>query len=376
MIIINQHNYEEFFLLYVDGELSAADKQAVEQFVQANPDLAIELEMLQQTLLINDELAFEDKDLLFRTEATEINSYNYEEHFLLYADNELTVGAKENVEKFVLQHPALQENFMLLQHTKLEPETIVFSDKQSLYRKEETKKPVFILGWQRIAIAAALIGFVVLVWTLIPHTISSEQNLAQQKSDEKSSGINSIGSEKKIKDRVLSNNVASNAVVTASVSNNGSKSISTEKNKLAKNKVVVETNNLIASNTTPAVSQPVESTRANTVSVTASTNETATAKVVQTLPVENTSISGIDLGKTPNNPEENKSYFTDNAQQAVYKELDTEDDKKSLLLGSLEINKDKLRGFFRKAGSIFRGKAKDMDEKTETRPSSNSRSLK
>ena len=135
-------------------------------------------------------------------------------------------------------------------------------------------------------------------------------------------------------------------------------------------------NNLTASNTPPVISQPIETTRPNTVSGSVNTNETVTAKVIQTLPVENTSISGIDLGKTPNNPDENKSYFTDNAQQAVYKELDTEDDKKSLLLGSLEINKDKLRGFFRKAGSIFRGKTKDLDEKTESRPSSNSRSLK
>ena len=84
MIIINQHNYEEFFLLYVDGELSATDKQAVEQFVQANPDLAIELEMLQQTMLAADELVFEDKDLLFRTEETEINLYNYEAFSTIY----------------------------------------------------------------------------------------------------------------------------------------------------------------------------------------------------------------------------------------------------------------------------------------------------
>ena len=97
---------------------------------------------------------------------------------------------------------------------------------------------------------------------------------------------------------------------------------------------------------------------------------------IQALPIENTSISGIEIGKTANNPDENKSYFTDNAQQAVYKELDTEDDKKSLLLGSLEINKDKLRGFFRKAGSIFRSKGKADDEKPGKQPSSNARPSK
>ena len=53
-----------------------------------------------------------------------------------------------------------------------------------------------------------------------------------------------------------------------------------------------------------------------------------------------------------------------------------DDEKKSLYVGSLEINKDKLRGFFRKAGSIFRSKSKTEDDKTDSRPVSNSRSLK
>jgi hypothetical protein len=66
--------------------------------------------------------------------------------------------------------------------------------------------------------------------------------------------------------------------------------------------------------------------------------------------------------------------INDNIQPAVYKELDTEDEKKSLLLGSLEINKDKLRGFFRKAGSLFRSKSKTEEDKTESRPSSTTKS--
>ena len=376
MIIINQHNYEEFFLLYVDGELSATDKQAVEQFVQANPDLAIELEMLQQTMLAADELVFEDKDLLFRTEETEINLYNYEEHFLLYTDNELSNEEKEKVESFVLKHPTLQENFTLLQQTKLEPETILFTDKASLYRKVETKKPAFFMGWQRIAVAAALIGIVALVWTLVPRSISSDQNLAQVTTNNKPAGTTDFGSEKKTTVAGSTNNhVASTPAITASVSGNASIN-KIGKNTATENKPVVEANNLIATNTTQVISQPVETIRANIVSGSSNVNEAVTAKVIQTLPVENTSISGVDLGKSPNNPDENKSYFTDNAQQAVYKELDTEDDKKSLLLGSLEINKDKLRGFFRKAGSLFRSKNKDLDDKTDSRPASNARSLK
>ena len=123
---VNQHNYEEFFLLYVDGELSATDKQAVEQFVQANPGLAEELEMLLQMRLTDEPVLFEGKDILFRNETAEINLHNYEEQFLLYVDNELNTVSKEKVETFVLQHPALQESFTLLKQTRLASEIIVF----------------------------------------------------------------------------------------------------------------------------------------------------------------------------------------------------------------------------------------------------------
>ncbi len=62
-------------------------------------------------------------------------------------------------------------------------------------------------------------------------------------------------------------------------------------------------------------------------------------------------------------------------QQVVYKELDTEtdSDNKSLFIGSVEINKDKLRGFFRKAGSLFRSRKAEEANTNNTVPT---RSLK
>jgi cobalamin biosynthesis protein CbiD len=60
---IDRHNYEEFFLLYIDNELTAEQTNSVQQFVQENPDLARELEILQQvTLKADDEIVFDGKE--------------------------------------------------------------------------------------------------------------------------------------------------------------------------------------------------------------------------------------------------------------------------------------------------------------------------
>ena len=82
---INRHNYEAFFLLYVDKELSAADRKAVDVFVQENPDLQMELTLLQQTVVKADDIVLDKKDWLYMEE--EISAL--QENLLLYADDEL-----------------------------------------------------------------------------------------------------------------------------------------------------------------------------------------------------------------------------------------------------------------------------------------------
>jgi len=52
--MITRDNYEEFFLLYVDNELSVTDRRLVEAFVGDNPDLKEEWESLLQCRIQSD----------------------------------------------------------------------------------------------------------------------------------------------------------------------------------------------------------------------------------------------------------------------------------------------------------------------------------
>ena len=51
MTVINRHNYESYFLLWVDGELSDEEQVTLDRFVAENPDLAEELSLLKSTQL-------------------------------------------------------------------------------------------------------------------------------------------------------------------------------------------------------------------------------------------------------------------------------------------------------------------------------------
>lgn len=163
---INRNNYEEYFLLYADKELPAHEKNMVEMFVQQNPDLEEEFIMLQQSVVKPDNtITLEDKNSLFRKEEF-INQDNYEEKFLLYADNELSLSEIEETEKFALANPSLQAEFALLQQVTFKPDTsIVFPRKQLLYKKEEDAK-VIPFRWKALA-AAVLLGLG--LWTGISY---------------------------------------------------------------------------------------------------------------------------------------------------------------------------------------------------------------
>jgi Predicted transmembrane transcriptional regulator (anti-sigma factor) len=166
---INIHNYEEYFLLYADGELPVEQMAAVEHFVKKHPELQPALDALMETRLnAADKIIFNDKNALLKTGGAAISTDNYEEYFLLYVDDELNAERKNETEKFVLQHPALQNEFTLLKQTRLPSEAVVFNEKEILFKKEGAEKPIVPIVWKRFAVAAVVVGLLFATWVFYP----------------------------------------------------------------------------------------------------------------------------------------------------------------------------------------------------------------
>jgi hypothetical protein len=65
---LNQENYETYLLLYIDNELTASERAAVEAFLEANPQYANEFKALQDAILAPEAITFPDKSMLYRFE--------------------------------------------------------------------------------------------------------------------------------------------------------------------------------------------------------------------------------------------------------------------------------------------------------------------
>ena len=166
---INRNNYENYFLLYLDNELSAEERLDVEEFLNANPDLQTEMDMFREVILQPEpDIVFPAKQSLYRT-ANPVHTGNYEEYFVLYGDNELNATDRAFVEQFVSENPSYRSEFELILSARIEPDMdVVFEDKASLFRHEKPEGLVVSFKWYRAVAAAVVLLFMGgLAWTFI-----------------------------------------------------------------------------------------------------------------------------------------------------------------------------------------------------------------
>lgn len=364
MQTINRNNYEEFFLLYVDNELDTASKLAVENFVLQHPDLAVELEMFMESRVLPEAMVFADKEMLLRTEGESISEKNYEEFFLLYIDNELSAAKRAEVERYVLQHPALQDEFTTLKQAVLAPETVSYGNKEVLYRTEK-RRVVYFRTWQ-IAAAAIFIGACLTGWWMMQQPSAGDAVASVSEAVKQEVPVT------KLTENNQQNKLAGNEEqVTQPLEEQQPAIASQEKSTVKKQK----------NNTAVSIAEKNKETEPLTVIPVIKQEEAPQIAVVQRPPLVHKQL--VDP-KEPPVQTPGVALAQDNVQQqndvaalqasgkaennahkvypVAYKELNTNTDDNSLHVGMFDLNKTKVTTLFKKAGRVFNKKSNNLSD--------------
>jgi len=136
---ITRQNYEEWFMDFLDGNMSPGRKVLLFEFLSLNADLKSELDALQLVEFPKPQMpAYPDKHRLFRTSSANMDLP--ETDFLLIKKMEEGLTEEESKRLAQLEHlyPAIKTEEQLYTKTKIEPPVIVYGKKKRLIRKRAT----------------------------------------------------------------------------------------------------------------------------------------------------------------------------------------------------------------------------------------------
>ncbi|MCA0380643.1 MAG: hypothetical protein LCH58_00665 [Bacteroidetes bacterium] len=400
---INRNNYENFFLLYVDGELAPQQMLEVDAFCEKHPDLAEELQLLMDTRLTPDhELAFEGKDdllqpelwdadqltplqsslldLLDRTPTADPNTLSNEplvqKEWQLLQHTRLTAEAAAMPQKHrlikamqwdadnltstqlqllealdnggtlpaaVLADAETHKDWLLLQQTLLQPEAVLMPNKEKLLRSEAGEKApvVRLAAWKKLAVAAAVIG---IGWFAFFNNSNTTTVTEEQPMQAK---VNTPGSKQPSVQSVAQ--ADSNQQVLPKQPTPDAPQAQYAVNQPGKQTPVITTT------VQTATTQPATTAQDN-----AQSNEER-ARMIAAYRLSPEETAALNAGQTPKAMKANiqteampatlavqaNSNSKMQASYAAMTEMETEEEDNSINIAGAKINKQKLRGVFR-----------------------------
>ena len=367
---INRHNYETFFLLYVDNELSVTDRKSVEEFVQVNSDLAPELQLLIDTTLPGEQITYGSPKQLYKNE---IELDGLQESLLLHLDNELDAVSTKEIETNIASDNNLKKEWQLWKQTKLDArEQIIFADKKLLYRHEGSR--VISMRFWRVAVAAAILLLGLFTGISVLRKDKATDNISTAKNETKNSS-NKIQTTGTNKDEIKPSNISVDpsekigSENTASIkSAQAQKEITTSPTTvITKEQALAEKNNIAiqqsTNNNKPVIEKTgleninnKESNKTNTATVlTNRTNEVVSpesaANEMAVKPIMKDKITAptnpvVDYNSIPSMPD---SY----AKTAVSNDGSAENNNKILYMNEETVTHSKVGGLFRKVKRVI-----------------------
>jgi len=341
---INQHNYEHYFLMYIDNELSAEERAEVNDFIMQHPNYANKLEELQQLKISPDNIIYENKFSLYKLS-------EQDEQCITYLENEMTIEEKVSFESEISTNIYLQSNVKQWQATFITPPITIEIDqnfKNSLYKKSARIKPLWATTtfkrWASIAaILILVIGFSLFNAENKQEIPSFTNNIGVKSELNKAAVIetNNGTDRNPTKSAIALNKIKNEAflpIITINAQDQDEK-VNSNINSLA-NKTFTETNNDAAIALVP-----------NAAISTQTMNETAA------LPMEifPTIISNV-------NEEAKNNFEAITPTQVQYSKIDTDEEERSINIANIEIDGAKFREISRKITTLFKRTKPENDK--------------
>ena len=120
---IDRNNYEAWLVDYLDGQLTAEQVAELTLFLELNPDLKEDFDLLgEASLTPNPEIGFQAKDSLKKeiVPAFGIDEDNYEDWMIREVEGQLSAIELEQLQSFIDQNPGLAHDRELFRNTILE----------------------------------------------------------------------------------------------------------------------------------------------------------------------------------------------------------------------------------------------------------------
>jgi hypothetical protein len=291
--MINENNYETYFMSYIDNELNAAERAAVEAFVLTEPKYAAALALFEKTKLhasSNEFMEMEDKIFLYR---------------------------------FTEMDAKLDGDF-----------------KKSLYRKQApVRNIIFTPNLMRasFAIAAMLILFIGLQLFKTESSIS-ESNIVESNIEETPLKDKTTVSSADILIPTDNKTLANSAIATKAITKNRTENQNKHKNKIQNENQTILTS---ANNTISTINTNIVSSSSSQASRENDSQNIVVAKFSE----GQISSTAMETMAT----EEEKTILPTN-----YKEIDTEEEDRTINIGILEIDAAAFRGITRKFSALLK----------------------
>jgi len=379
-MIVNVQNYETYFLLYIDNELSATEKATVELFIQQNPSYQQELTLLQNAKLgfsentseesAEEKIIFEDKLSLYQISESDTAC-------LLYLEHEMSASEVAQFEEKLAKDPHLQisltnwgKTLISQKYNELSKNEKGYNEigknkkldpalKYSLYKKEAeviSIKAKSLWEWNNIYRIASVAALLILWWgyqwlntsSMISKKEMTPNVFVTNPVQTNTRAITNKSLEKNAQDVIYKSQATltnSSVISKSSPSNSLVKSYNTRS--IAKN--------VLANNTIQVPERMTESQRVtfdNRINELkndlTNANESKNTRKNESIAKENESIVN-----------ENARLETTEAAKLIpvsYKEVDlhTEEEERTLYIGNLELDAAKFREISRKLTAIFK----------------------